>query len=80
MNFKNWIIASNHYKHILACFIIALLEGLIPAITVGIAVEYKDKLWGGKFDWNDIAADCIGAIIGAIVRFFILQDLTRVLC
>lgn len=32
--------------------IIALVATLIPAC----AVEYKDKLWGGKFDWLDVVA------------------------
>ena len=44
--------------------IIALVATLIAAC----AVEYKDKLWGGKFDWLDVVATIfVPVIVSAIL-------------
>lgn len=32
------------------------IVSLMTAAIAAIAVDYKDKLWGGKFDWLDVAA------------------------
>ncbi len=29
---------------------------LVATLIAAIAVDYKDKLWGGKFDWLDVTA------------------------
>lgn len=75
-----WFIDSNHYKHFSACAIIALICGFVPSMITGLAVEYKDYSWGGEFDWSDIIADALGAILGTAIRFLILKDITRIIC
>nr|DAZ09528.1 MAG TPA: hypothetical protein [Caudoviricetes sp.] len=35
-------------------------------------MEFKDKAWGGKWDWLDIAATLIGGTIGQAIQILIL--------
>ena len=34
----------------------AAVISLVATCIVAVAVDYKDKAWGGKFDWLDVAA------------------------
>lgn len=47
--------------------IIALIATLIAAC----AVEYKDKSWGGKFDWLDIVATILVPVLVSIILFIV---------
>nr|DAR33807.1 MAG TPA: putative periplasmic lipoprotein [Bacteriophage sp.] len=35
-------------------------------------MEFKDKQWGGKWDWLDIAATLIGGLIGQVIQILVL--------
>ena len=69
---------SNHYKHIICvglvairAYIMMLLKCPIETIVggaVAVSLEYKDYAYGEKFDWQDIIASMIGAIIVLIIR------------
>ena len=41
---------------------------IIVGGAVAVSLEYKDYAHGGKFDWQDIIASMIGAIIVLIIR------------
>ena len=52
-------------------YILMLLKCPIEIIVggaVAISLEYKDYAYGGKFDWQDIIASMIGAVIVLIIR------------
>ena len=63
-----WLFESNRLKH-LKYGIYSSFAGTI-LFTTGLAVgmEFKDKQYGGKFDWLDIAATEIGGLIGQILQ------------
>lgn len=70
-----WITESNRPKHVIAGLVIAMLFGFVTAIVAALAAEYKDWAYKGSkswpiskngFDWLDIAATAIGALIVAI--------------
>lgn len=65
---KNWLMESNHWKHLAACFVIALFLGASAGLAAGVAAEWKDKQWGGKFDWSDIVADLVGVALAVGIR------------
>lgn len=69
-----WLLESNRWKHLVIGFIIAFSLNFETAVVSMISVEWKDKSWGGKFDWLDIAAGTIGAVIGSLLRCIILRD------
>jgi hypothetical protein len=49
--------------------IIALIATLIAAC----AVEYKDKLWGGKFDWLDVVATILVPVIVSAILLIVTR-------
>lgn len=66
-----WSDLNDKVKHIIVCAVGSLAFGYGFGIGAGIAAEYKDKAWGGKWDWLDIAADIIGTAVGASMRYLI---------
>lgn len=48
--------------------------GLACALAMGVGKEYGDeRAEGNSCDWDDIAADIVGAIIGASLICFIIK-------
>lgn len=49
-----------------ASYLLSIVTGIIAGCAVGIGKEYGDKCSpGNKWDWCDIGADLMGAIVGA---------------
>lgn len=67
----NWICASNHWRHILICFVLTVFLGAVAGLSAGVAAEWKDKQWGGRFDWWDIVADMVGITLGSSMRYLL---------
>ena len=72
----SWIAQSNRWKHLLCGFIIALIAGtawagFYAALAAGLACEYKDRSWGGKWDWLDVLCTAVGGALGAGVWLLI---------
>ena len=80
-----WLGQSNRMKHLSACFVIAAACGVDAGIIAGLSVEYKDWAYQGQpkgknifqegagWDWLDVAASTIGAILGGIVHYLIFK-------
>lgn len=68
-----WIKKSNRYKHFIgggfigfganSCYCAAY-----SVIGVAAALEYKDKAYGGKWDWIDFGLTIAGAGVGHLIR------------
>ena len=82
-----WLMDSNHYKHLLGCLFIALgaciityspnilisfLIGMYTATVAGVAVEWIQSKMGGKFDLQDLLACEIGGVLGIFI-FYLLK-------
>ena len=73
---------SHHWLHLLGGFVIGLLSlgdwytAAIAGLGVASAMEFKDKSWGGDFDWADWTVTVIGAAFGLLVSFIIKMFLT----
>ncbi|ROT10452.1 hypothetical protein ED388_04845 [Muribaculaceae bacterium Isolate-007 (NCI)] len=49
-----------------ATYLLSAVAGVIAGGAIGVGKEYGDKCSpGNKWDWNDIAADMIGSVIGS---------------
>lgn len=47
------------------CYAGVLLAGFLGGLAAGVGKEYGDECAeGNQWDWEDIAADCIGALCG----------------
>lgn len=71
---KNWLSTSNRWKHLIGGAVIGLFAigwycALYAGCGVAGALELKDKLWGGKWDWIDFGCTVVGVILGHSVTF-----------
>ena len=63
----SWIKESNRPKHLLYAIPIGLVFTILAVIWCAFGMEFKDKEYGNKFDWLDIAATMIGGAIGQLL-------------
>lgn len=69
----NVFLTSNRWKH----FLFAIPAGMINIwLGVGLALgmEFKDYMYGGKFDFIDAAFTVLGAWLGASLAWRIFGD------
>lgn len=67
-----WLTESNRQKHLIYAIPSALIGTILFVAGLAIGMEFKDKLWGGKFDWLDLLATMIGGLIGQILQLLII--------
>lgn len=63
-----WLKESNRPKHLLYAIPIGLVFTILAVLGCAFGMEFKDKQYGGKFDWLDIVATMIGGLIGQIIQ------------
>ena len=63
-----WLQESNRQKHLLYAIPVGFLFTILCVIGVASGMEFKDKQYGGKWDWLDWIATIIGGIIGQILQ------------
>lgn len=68
----SWITESNRMKHLLYAIPIGLVFTILAVLGCAFGMEFKDKQYGGKFDWLDIAATMLGGLIGQILQIVII--------
>jgi hypothetical protein len=69
----NWLIESNRWKHVLGGLLIGLGAddwycANYAGAGVALALELKDKMWGGRFDWIDAGLTYASSIVGQLIR------------
>lgn len=72
-NIIEWLKTSNRWKHLVGGLIIGLGSdnwycALYAGIGVASALELKDRLWGGEWDWIDLTLTATGSVIGYLTR------------
>ena len=68
----SWISESNRLKHLLYAIPIGLVFTILCVLGVASGMEFKDRQWGGKWDWLDWLATMLGGIIGQALQIIIL--------
>ena len=68
-----WLKESNRDKHLLYAIPAAFLGPILFAAGLAVGMEFKDKLYGGKFDWLDLAATMIGGAVGQILQVILIM-------
>ena len=71
----NWIKESNRRKHLLYAIPIGLVFTILAVLGCAFGMEFKDKQYGNKFDWLDIAATMIGGLIGQLLQIIIILSI-----
>ena len=59
-----WWMASNRWKHFLYAIPLGAVCGAHFTTGVGLGMEVKDHLYGGKADFVDFALTAAGGLIG----------------
>lgn len=64
---------SHRLTHIGGGVLIGLLSddnycAALAGVGIASALELKDRLWGGKFDWVDWSLTIAGVIVGRLIR------------
>ena len=67
-----WLKESNRQKHLLYAIPIGLVFTILAVLGCAFGMESKDKEYGNKFDWLDIAATMIGGAIGQLLQIIII--------
>lgn len=67
-----WLKESNRQKHLLYAIPIGLIFTILAVIGCAFGMEFKDREYGNKFDWLDIAATMIGGAIGQLLQIIII--------
>ena len=67
-----WLTESNREKHLLYAIPCAFIGTILFAAGLAIGMEFKDKQWGGKWDWLDLTATLIGGIVGQSLQLLLL--------
>lgn len=67
-----WLKESNRPKHLLYAIPSAFIGTILFAAGLAFGMEFKDKQYGNKFDWLDIAATLIGGIIGQFLQIIFI--------
>lgn len=68
----NWLKESNRLKHLFYAIPIGLIFTILCVLGCAFGLEFKDKEYGNKFDWLDIAATMIGGAIGQIIQIILI--------
>ncbi len=71
-----WLKSSNRWKHVAGGIVIGLGAddnycAAYAGIGVAAALELKDKLWGGKWDWIDFGLTVGGVVVGRLIKIAI---------
>lgn len=68
----NWLIDSNRIEHFTYAIPIGFVFTILCVLGVASGMEFKDRQWGGKWDWLDWLATMIGGIIGQGLQIILL--------
>lgn len=68
----SWINESDRPKHLLYAIPIGLVFTILAVLGCAFGMEFKDREYGNKFDWLDIAATMIGGAIGQLLQIIII--------
>lgn len=70
----DWWKASNRWKHFLFAIPLGAICGAPFATGVGLGMEVKDHLYGGKADFVDFLLTAVGGVIGHGVMLVVGLD------
>ena len=67
-----WLRESNRDKHFLYAIPIGFIFTILCVFGVASGMEYKDKLKGGIWDWNDWLATILGGLVGQLFQILLI--------
>lgn len=68
-----WFKQSNRWKHLLYGFLVSIIAGFAFTLGCAAGMEFKDRAWGGKWDWIDFGLTVAGGLAGLALRLTIIN-------
>ena len=68
----NWLLTSNRWKHLCGGFALGLFLTVLCSLGCAGGMEFKDRQWGGRWDWVDFALTVAGGVVGQVLQLAIL--------
>ena len=68
----NWFTASNRWKHFLLAVPLGMAFTLLCVLGCASGREFKDRQWGGRWDWLDWLATMLGGLVGQALQIVIV--------
>lgn len=68
---------SNRELHFMYAIPLGFFLTILCVLGCAFGMEFKDKCYGGKFDWLDIAATMLGGLVGQLCQLFIIYLLVK---
>ena len=68
----NWFFESNRWKHFLYAVPVGFVFTILCVLGLATGMEFKDKLYGGEYDWIDWLSTMLGGIIGQAMQLFVI--------
>lgn len=59
-------------KHLFYAIPAGVLLTILFVAGLAVDMEFKDRAYGNKWDWLDIAATLIGGVIGQVIQVVVL--------
>lgn len=67
----NWFTSSNRWKHFALAVPLGLAFTLLCVLGCASGMEFKDRQWGGRWDWLDWLATMLGGLVGQALQILI---------
>lgn len=67
-----WILESNRLEHFFGAIPIGLFFTILCVLSIATGMEFKDRQWGGKWDWLDWTATMLGGLVGQAIMIVLL--------
>lgn len=64
----SWFTESNRWKHFVYAIPVGYVFTILCVLGLATGMEFKDKLWGGEYDWIDWLATMLGGLIGQALQ------------
>ena len=68
-----WLKESNRIKHLFYAIPIGLVFTILAVLGCAFGMEFKDRQYGNKFDWLDVAATMIGGAVGQVLQIILIM-------
>ena len=72
----SWFTESNRWKHFVYAIPVGYVFTILCVLGLATGMEFKDKLWGGKYDWIDWLATMLGGLIGQALQILTIYLIT----
>lgn len=59
-----WLFESNRLKHFIFAIPLGFVFTILCVLGCASGMEFKDKQWGGQWDWLDWLATMLGGLVG----------------